>query len=132
MDALARLNGTLVGRYQLEREIGRGGMATVYLARDLRHQRFVAFKLLDPELGAVAVLFPLRDTREANATIEPLAYLEQARIAEALHRDEEARTYYQRFLWRYDTPPESHRHLRDEAQTALVRLARATRGERNR
>ena len=53
MDALARLNGTLVGRYQLEREIGRGGMATVYLARDLRHQRFVAFKLLDPELGAV-------------------------------------------------------------------------------
>ena len=53
MDALARLNGTLVGRYHLEREIGRGGMATVYLARDLRHQRFVAFKLLDPELGAV-------------------------------------------------------------------------------
>jgi serine/threonine-protein kinase len=53
MDALSRLTGTLVDRYQLEREIGRGGMATVYLARDLRHQRFVAFKLLDPELGAV-------------------------------------------------------------------------------
>jgi serine/threonine-protein kinase len=53
MDALARLNATLVGRYQLEREIGRGGMATVYQARDLRHQRFVAFKLLDPELGAL-------------------------------------------------------------------------------
>ena len=33
-------------RYQLERELGRGGMATVYLARDLRHNRPVAFKLL--------------------------------------------------------------------------------------
>src|SRR3954462_7345474 len=53
MDALTQLNTALAGRYELEREIGRGGMATVFLARDLRHQRQVALKVLNPELGAV-------------------------------------------------------------------------------
>src|SRR5262249_54058230 len=48
-----QLNAALEGRYVIEREIGRGGMATVYLARDLKHQRRVALKLLEPELGAV-------------------------------------------------------------------------------
>src|SRR6478736_1360253 len=48
-----RLNASLTGRYAIEREVGRGGMATVYLARDLRHDRHVALKVLDPELGAV-------------------------------------------------------------------------------
>ncbi|MDP9177378.1 MAG: serine/threonine protein kinase [Gemmatimonadota bacterium] len=43
----------LTGRYEIEREIGRGGMATVYLARDVRHARRVALKVLSPELGAV-------------------------------------------------------------------------------
>src|SRR5918911_4408424 len=47
------LRTALAGRYAIERELGRGGMATVYLARDLKHQRFVALKVLDPELGAV-------------------------------------------------------------------------------
>jgi eukaryotic-like serine/threonine-protein kinase len=42
----------LAGRYTIERELGRGGMATVYLARDLRHDRPVAFKVLHPELAA--------------------------------------------------------------------------------
>src|SRR5262249_39337746 len=53
MDALAHLNASLAGRYIVEREIGRGGMATVYLARDVRHDRKVAVKVLNPELGAV-------------------------------------------------------------------------------
>jgi len=53
MDALAQLKAALLGRYVIEREIGRGGMATVYLAHDVRHDRHVALKLLDPELGAV-------------------------------------------------------------------------------
>jgi Tol biopolymer transport system component len=53
MDALAQLNSALAGRYTLDREIGRGGMATVFLARDVRHNRSVALKLLNPELGAV-------------------------------------------------------------------------------
>ena len=69
-----------------------------------------------------AVLFPLRDTREANVVVEPLAYLEQARVAEALGRDAEAHTYYLRFLWRYDAPGPTHRHLVDEARAALVRV----------
>lgn len=53
MTALETLQAALADRYQIDREIGSGGMATVYLARDLRHQREVALKILKPELGAV-------------------------------------------------------------------------------
>jgi Tol biopolymer transport system component len=53
MDAIAKLRSALAARYEIEREIGAGGMATVYLARDPRHDRNVALKVLNPELGAV-------------------------------------------------------------------------------
>jgi Tol biopolymer transport system component len=53
MDIIAQLKQALADRYAIEREIGAGGMARVYLARDLRHDRPVALKLLNPELGAV-------------------------------------------------------------------------------
>src|SRR5512143_3066402 len=53
MDALLQLKESLSERYDIKREIGAGGMATVYLARDIRHDRPVALKLLNPELGAV-------------------------------------------------------------------------------
>lgn len=49
----AALNEALAGRYVVERELGEGGMATVYLADDLRHDRKVAIKVLKPELAAV-------------------------------------------------------------------------------
>ena len=49
---LERLRTALGERYRIEREIGRGGMATVYLAEDLKHHRQVAIKVLDPELAA--------------------------------------------------------------------------------
>jgi serine/threonine-protein kinase len=49
--AAASLGAAVDGRYRIGREIGRGGMATVYLADDLRHGRQVALKLLDPELA---------------------------------------------------------------------------------
>ncbi len=49
----ARLTAALSDRYRLERELGQGGMATVYLAEDLRHGRKVAIKVLHPELSAV-------------------------------------------------------------------------------
>jgi len=52
-DAIARLNAALEGRYAIERELGEGGMATVYLADDLKHERKVALKVLKPELAAV-------------------------------------------------------------------------------
>jgi serine/threonine-protein kinase len=48
-----RLSTALAGRYTIERELGAGGMATVYLARDLKHKRDVALKVLRPELAAV-------------------------------------------------------------------------------
>src|SRR6476659_1298191 len=47
------LRAALAGRYELQRELGAGGMATVYLAHDLRHDRRVAIKVLRPELAAV-------------------------------------------------------------------------------
>ena len=63
-DDLDRLQAALADRYRLERELGRGGMATVYLARDLRHDRPVALKVLHPELGAA--LGPERFLREVD------------------------------------------------------------------
>ena len=48
----SRLASALAGRYRLERELGQGGMATVYLAEDLRHRRQVAIKVLRPDLSA--------------------------------------------------------------------------------
>ena len=50
---LDQLQTSLGSAYTIERELGRGGMATVYLARDVKHDRDVAVKVLDPELGAV-------------------------------------------------------------------------------
>ena len=52
-DLLAPLATALADRYRIERELGAGGMATVYLAEDLRHKRKVAIKVLRPELAAV-------------------------------------------------------------------------------
>lgn len=66
MDLLSKLRNSLSDRYDIQRQIGAGGMATVYLARDLRHDRPVALKLLSPELGAV--LGPDRFLSEIRVT----------------------------------------------------------------
>jgi len=52
-DSVERLTASLADRYRIERELGQGGMATVYLAHDLKHDRPVAIKVLRPELAAV-------------------------------------------------------------------------------
>lgn len=52
-DPIPRLNSALSGRYAIERQLGEGGMATVYVARDLKHGRNVALKVLKPELSAI-------------------------------------------------------------------------------
>ena len=63
-----RLTVALADRYRVERELGQGGMATVYLARDLKHDRDVAIKVLKPDLGAAlgAERFLLEITTTAN------------------------------------------------------------------
>ena len=65
-DLLERLESALTDRYAVEREIGRGGMATVYLAEDLKHGRQVAIKVLHPELASA--LGPERFLREIQIT----------------------------------------------------------------
>src|SRR5437867_10526313 len=77
-DQLAHLKAALAARYALERELGRGGMATLYLARDLKHGRLVAIKVLRPEIAAA--LGPERFLRE----IEVAARLTHPHIL-ALH-----------------------------------------------
>jgi eukaryotic-like serine/threonine-protein kinase len=84
---LERLKASLAGRYRIERELGQGGMATVYLAEDLKHDRKVAIKVLRPELAAVIGaqrflaeikttanlqhphILPLHDSGEVNGTV---------------------------------------------------------------
>ena len=61
-DRFDDLKAALAGHYEIEKEIGHGGMATVYLARDVRHNRQVAVKVLRPELAAA--LGPERFLRE--------------------------------------------------------------------
>jgi tetratricopeptide (TPR) repeat protein len=73
-DLLARLQEALASRYRIERELGRGGMATVFLAEDLKHHRPVAIKVLDPELAAA--IGPERFLRE----IETAARLNHPQI----------------------------------------------------
>jgi len=52
-ETAGRIAALLADRYRIEREVGAGGMATVYLAHDVRHHRKVALKVLRPELAAV-------------------------------------------------------------------------------
>jgi serine/threonine-protein kinase len=86
MDLTSRLSRTLSDRYEVEREIGAGGMATVYLARDLRHNRKVAHKVLHPELSAV--LGPERFLKEieltANLQHPPILPLFDSGVADGL------------------------------------------------
>src|SRR5213083_2715385 len=71
-ELLARLRGALADRYAIDRELGHGGTATVYLARDLKHGRSVAVKVLRPELAAAlgAERF-LREIEIAAGPAEP-------------------------------------------------------------
>jgi Tol biopolymer transport system component len=77
-----RLQDSLAGRYRLESELGAGGMATVYLAKDVRHHRQVALKVLRPELAAT--LGPDRFARE----IEIAARLQHPHILPVLDSGE--------------------------------------------
>ena len=67
-DVIERLRSALADRYTIEHELGAGGMATVYLARDLKHDRQVAVKVLKPELAAA--LGPDRFLREIKVAAQ--------------------------------------------------------------
>jgi formylglycine-generating enzyme required for sulfatase activity/dienelactone hydrolase len=113
-----QLQEGLSGRYTLERELGRGGMATVFLARDLKHERLVALKVLRPEL---ATLGPERFQRE----IRFAARLQHPHIVSVYDSGESAGQ-----LW-YTMPYVEGESLRDrlrrEGQLSLdhtIRIAR--------
>jgi serine/threonine-protein kinase len=105
-DVQKRLNAALTGRYRIDSEIGSGGMATVYLAQDLRHDRKVAVKVLKPELAAVVGterflaeirttanlshpnILPLFDSGEANGFLfYVMPYVEGESLRARLDRD---------------------------------------------
>jgi len=107
-DLLERLKSALADRYAVEREIGRGGMATVFLAEDLKHHRQVAVKVLHPELAAsvgtdrflreieaVAGLthphvLPLHDSGEANGLLfYIMPYVEGESLRQRLNREKQ-------------------------------------------
>jgi serine/threonine protein kinase len=72
-DPITRLNAALEGRYRIESELGEGGIANVYLADDIKHERKVALRVLKPELAAVvgAERFLAGVKRAANLTLDP-------------------------------------------------------------
>jgi eukaryotic-like serine/threonine-protein kinase len=101
-----RLAAALAGRYRVERELGQGGMATVYLAGDLRHDRRVAIKVLRPEIAAVLGaerfvqeikttaalshphILPLFDSGEAGGSLYyVMPYIEGETIRDRLDRE---------------------------------------------
>ena len=107
-DAVVRLRAALADRYAIERELGQGGMATVYLAHDVRHDRPVALKVLRPELAAVIGakrflaeirttanlqhphILPLHDSGEVSGTaFYVMPYVEGESLRDRLAREKQ-------------------------------------------
>ena len=109
--AAALLGAVLHGRYEVQRELGRGGMATVYLADDPKHGRQVAIKVLHPELAAVLGaerflkeieiaaglthphILPLHDSGEADGLLYyVMPYLDGESLRAKLDREKQLST----------------------------------------
>jgi len=107
-DPSERLGSALADRYRVERELGAGGMATVYLAHDVKHDRKVAVKVLRPELAAVLGaerflneikvtanlqhphILPLHDSGEAEGFVfYVMPYVEGESLRAKLDREKE-------------------------------------------
>jgi len=106
LEMIDQLNAAFSGRYTVQRELGRGGMATVYLADDLKHRRQVAIKVLHPELAAVIGaerflkeieiaaglthphILPLHDSGEADGLLYyVMPYVEGESLRDRLDRE---------------------------------------------
>jgi tetratricopeptide (TPR) repeat protein len=118
-DPRDRLQADLAERYAIERELGRGGMATVYLAHDLRHDRSVALKVLHPELAAS--LGPERFQRE----IRLAARLQHPHILTVLDSGEAGGRLW--FTMPYVDGESLRERLRQERQLLLEDALRITR-----
>jgi len=70
MHTTEQLNAALAGRYAIDRLVGEGGMATVYLARDVKHNRRVALKVLKPDLGAIVGIDRFLSEIEVTANLQ--------------------------------------------------------------
>jgi tetratricopeptide (TPR) repeat protein len=107
-DLLTHVQAALAGGYAIERELGRGGMATVYLAQDLKHRRPVAIKVLAPELAAALGrerflreietaarlthphILPLHDSGEADGLLYyVMPYIEGESLRDRLDREKQ-------------------------------------------
>ncbi len=107
-DFLDRLKTALADRYAVQEEIGAGGMATVYLAEDLKHHRKVAVKVLRPELAAILGaerfvqeiettanlqhpnILPLYDSGEADSFLYyVMPYIEGESLRDKLNREKQ-------------------------------------------
>jgi serine/threonine-protein kinase len=117
--APSALADALRGRYTFERELGAGGMATVWLARDIRHDRLVALKLLGPELGAI--LGGERFLREIRLT----ANLQHPHILPLLDSGEAGGFLY--YVMPYVEGESLRRRLQREGQLPVEDALRLTR-----
>ncbi len=107
-DPVTRLNTALEGRYRIESELGEGGMATVYLADDIKHERKVALKVLKPELAAMVGaerflaeikttanlthphILPLHDSGEAGGFLfYVMPFIEGETLGEKIEREKQ-------------------------------------------
>jgi len=107
-EALDRLSAALADRYKIERELGQGGMATVYLAHDVKHDRQVALKVMRPELAAVigadrflaeikttahlqhSHILPLHDSGEVDGTVfYVMPYIDGESLRDWLDREQQ-------------------------------------------
>ncbi len=107
-DTLTRLKAALADHYTIEHELGAGGMATVYLAEDLKHRRKVAVKVLRPELAAILGaerflkeievtanlqhpnILPLYDSGEADTFLYyVMPYIEGETLRDKLNREKQ-------------------------------------------
>jgi serine/threonine-protein kinase len=118
-DVLPRLTTALEDRYRIEREVGVGGMATVYLAHDLRHERDVGIKVLHPDLAAAL------GAERFLAEIKTTAKLQHPHILPLLDSGEAGGLLY--YVMPYVAGESLRTRLERETQLAVddaVRIAR--------